>query len=42
MDQQVKDLAVVTVVAQITAVGRFNPWLGNFCMPQAWQKKEKK
>ena len=33
---------IVTTVAWVAAVHGFSPWPGNFHMPPAWPKKEKK
>ena len=37
--QQVKDLALSLMCLTLLLWHRFNPWRGNFHMPQAWPKK---
>ena len=39
--QQYKDPMFSLLWVQSLLWHRFNPWSGNFCMPQAWQKKKK-
>ena len=42
MAQRVKDLVLSLLWLWLLLWRRFDPWPGNFHMPQAWQKKKKK